>query len=472
MEKILTNKNKSFFWLLLYILFWSLVPCILRNSLPLDTVEAISWGHEWQMSYNKHPPLSAWIAEIFFLAMGSFGLYFLSTLCITIALYFVKKTSDLLFFNSKNNIPYYLFLLSPVFSIYAVEFNVNILLIPLISASIYFYLLSITKNEAKYWILLAVFSTLCVLAKYTSILFIGIFFIHSIFYANAIKNWKFYLSGAIFLMLLTPHLIWLYNNDFITIKYAMARSVNTQNNRIYQALLTFCGEMFLLLPILPLLIVKRLKFNKEALSLNFVKFICVLPLFVFPLYALVTGNSTKTMWSIICCIFIGLIFQERKNIVNIIIILNIIYAGMYSLITAFRPFTRSDFDSEKFVEIVNSDAKLTYENDSKNIYVAGEIWLGSIINVYHKKRPSFFINANEEENAWFTLDKQNDFPKSAIIVVANSESEMNKFIKKVSKYKSISSVEIKDYNYCKVQEKDFVFKFKKCKPEKVLYTVL
>jgi hypothetical protein len=33
-------------------------------SLPLDVVsDGLSWGHEWQWGYYKHPPLPSWEVE-------------------------------------------------------------------------------------------------------------------------------------------------------------------------------------------------------------------------------------------------------------------------------------------------------------------------------------------------------------------------------------------------------------------------
>ena len=42
---------------------WTMLPVLTQPNAPLDTLEMIYWGHEWQPGYYKHPPLPAWLAE-------------------------------------------------------------------------------------------------------------------------------------------------------------------------------------------------------------------------------------------------------------------------------------------------------------------------------------------------------------------------------------------------------------------------
>ena len=53
------------FWtyLGLHVLIWWLLPVLLQHNLPLDVIEQLAWGREWQIVYFKHPPLPAWIVE-------------------------------------------------------------------------------------------------------------------------------------------------------------------------------------------------------------------------------------------------------------------------------------------------------------------------------------------------------------------------------------------------------------------------
>src|SRR5215469_9198868 len=71
------------YWLALLIaaqlVFWTFIPLMLATSLPLDVVsDGLSWGHEWQWGYYKHPPLPSWTVELFFEWLGDAGPFLLS----------------------------------------------------------------------------------------------------------------------------------------------------------------------------------------------------------------------------------------------------------------------------------------------------------------------------------------------------------------------------------------------------------
>ena len=68
-----------------HLIVWSVVPWLTNTALPLDSLEAVLWGFEMQWGYDKHPPLSGWLAYIFASALGDFGVYFLSQICVVVA---------------------------------------------------------------------------------------------------------------------------------------------------------------------------------------------------------------------------------------------------------------------------------------------------------------------------------------------------------------------------------------------------
>src|SRR6202521_2031274 len=69
---------------------WTLVPWLLATSLPLDVVsDGLSWGHEWQWGYFKHPPLPSWTVEVFFDVLGDTGPFLLSQIAVAATYVFV-----------------------------------------------------------------------------------------------------------------------------------------------------------------------------------------------------------------------------------------------------------------------------------------------------------------------------------------------------------------------------------------------
>ena len=43
---------------------WTALPSLIFFNLPLDVIEAMVYGREWQLGYDKLPPLPWWIAEV------------------------------------------------------------------------------------------------------------------------------------------------------------------------------------------------------------------------------------------------------------------------------------------------------------------------------------------------------------------------------------------------------------------------
>jgi len=58
-------------FLFAHLIIWILIPSLSNTNLPLDTIEALAWGNDLQLGYDKHPPLSAWFSEFFFQIFGN-----------------------------------------------------------------------------------------------------------------------------------------------------------------------------------------------------------------------------------------------------------------------------------------------------------------------------------------------------------------------------------------------------------------
>ena len=57
-------------FLVAHLLFWTVIPSLVKWNPSLDMVEQIFWGHEWQLGYTKHPPLTSWCCEAMAVATG------------------------------------------------------------------------------------------------------------------------------------------------------------------------------------------------------------------------------------------------------------------------------------------------------------------------------------------------------------------------------------------------------------------
>ena len=138
--------------------------------------------------------------------------------------------------------------------------------------------------------LVGLFAAVGFLSKYLFIyllLSIVLFFIYIIFFKKYKKfDFKYLICIEIFFVLLVPHLIWLFNNEFITITYGLNRTqledANILNHLSYP--ITFIvKQIVILIPFLFLiwLLIKKIKFtiNLRDKRMLFLIFINIMPFF-------------------------------------------------------------------------------------------------------------------------------------------------------------------------------------------------
>src|ERR1043166_3960846 len=73
---------------------WTVLPTLLYANLPLDLIEALVYGREWQLGYDKLPPLPWWLVEIIHRVIGhDFAYYLLAQIAIVAALWLIWLTA-------------------------------------------------------------------------------------------------------------------------------------------------------------------------------------------------------------------------------------------------------------------------------------------------------------------------------------------------------------------------------------------
>ncbi len=321
MKKEFSKEKKIFFFLCLYhLILWTLVCSISNKNLPLDVIEALAWGRDFEWGYIKHPPLSAWIPGLLFKLFGNIDwiYYFLSQLFIVISLIFVWNIAAFIFKKDIFKLISVLSLETIVFYNFETpQFNVNICQLPLWSGSIYFFFRCLLKNKIVDWLFLGVFCALGFLTKYIFIYliisFIIIFLIISI-REKKINNYSF-LSLSIFLLIIYPHLQWLINNDFITLTYAAKRGGLTNYSPINHLInpLIFISKQLVILS--PFFLSFFIIFKKKSIKLDLYnkKFFLLIILTLSPVIlilftSVISGSVIRTVWMIPFYTTLGIFF--------------------------------------------------------------------------------------------------------------------------------------------------------------------
>ena len=453
------GKEKKIFYLLClyHLIIWTAVPYFSNKNLPLDVIEALAWGQDFNLGYNKHPPLSAWIPGFFFKIFGNkdWIYYLLSQVFIVISFIFLWKLSSF-FFKKKSQILLSILSIEGIafYTFETPQFNVNICQIPLWIGTVYFFLKSIKENKISDWIFLGAFSALGFLTKYIfAYLLISLFF-YLIFILIKDKKIKlnFFYALLIFFLIITPHFIWLTQNDFTTIYYALKRG-GLNEVSIYNHLLNpfkfLINQIIILLPFI-LLIYLLIKKVKIKLTLNNEKFIFLLFSFLLPfililITSIITGSRIRTMWMIPFYSLIGIFFiflyqdqinlKKSKNFIFLLIIFLVLSPILYSLRSIYSD-SRTGYEGKKIAIEIEKE----WKNFSKEkIYHVGfSEWYAGNLSYHLNNRPKVFL----EEN--------NDFYKKPAVIIAKDVG---------TSLCNLKNVNIKNIIYKKINNHDVCFIF-------------
>ena len=318
-KKINVYKTLILF-LLSHIFIWTFIPSISNNNLPLDTIEHLAWASDLQFGYGKHPPLSAWVLEIFYQIFGKqdWAYYFLSQLFVGSAFIVIFLFSQDFLKNKFYGIISILLLEGIYFYNFTTpEFNVNVCQIPFWALTIYFCWKGIEEGNIINWLLFGVFASLGVLSKY---LFIYLLVAIDVFFIYLIIKKKFdpksLISLLSFFIILIPHIVWLLDNNYTTITYAMHRTGIGEEEFFKAHILNpliFLGKQILIL--VPFLIMflfiiskYKIKLKLKDKKLLFLIIINLFPILLMFFTSLLMGIKIRTMWMTPFIYFLGYCF--------------------------------------------------------------------------------------------------------------------------------------------------------------------
>jgi 4-amino-4-deoxy-L-arabinose transferase-like glycosyltransferase len=406
------NINNIFYiFVTAHLIFWTLIPSLTNQNLPLDTIEALAWGSNLDWGFNKHPPMSAFFPEVFFQIFGSqdWVYYLLSQIFVLISFYYVFKFSKEFFNNDLLGLISVLLIEAIYFYNFTTpEFNVNVCQLPFWSLTIYFSWKIYTSKEIKFTdcFLVGLFAAFGFLSKYLFLYLlvsIDLLFIYLIFIERERKfDFKYLITVEVFLIVLVPHLIWLNNNEFITITYGLARTGLEQSSLIDHIkfpLIFLIKQVGLLIPFLILvwLLIKKIifKFDLKDQKLLFLLAINILPILLMFLTSVVTGSKIRTMWMTPFYLFFGTLFvylfqaqiniKKLKSFVIGFIFLFFLSPILYAYVSISKDDKRTDYPGKDIA--IKTQYAWDQQFKSKIDVVYGNEWNAGNLSYHLKSRP-------------------------------------------------------------------------------------
>ncbi|MDB3894824.1 glycosyltransferase family 39 protein [Candidatus Pelagibacter sp.] len=412
MSSYTKNINNIFYiFITAHLIFWTLVPSLTNNNLPLDTIEALAWGSNLDWGFNKHPPMSAFFPEVFFQIFGAndWAYYLLSQIFVIISFYYVFKFSNEILKNDLLSLISVLLIESIYFYNFTTpEFNVNVCQLPFWTLTVYFSWKIYSGKDIKFidCFLVGLFAAIGFLSKYLFVYLlasIDLLFIYLIFFKKERKfDFKYLITIEVFLIVLVPHLIWLNNNEFITITYGLARTGLEQSgliDHIKFPLIFLAKQIGILIPFIFLifLLIKKVntKFNLKDKKLLFLIVINFLPIILMLLTSIITGSKIRTMWMTPFYLFFGTFFvyllKDQINIKKLkpfmigFIFLFFLSPGLYAYISITKEDKRTDYPGRGIA--IKTQYAWDQQFKSKINVVYGNEWSAGNLSYHLKSRP-------------------------------------------------------------------------------------
>ncbi len=432
------NINKIFLiFLFFHLIIWTLIPSITNKNLPLDTIEALAWGSNLDWGFNKHPPMSAFFVEFFFQLFGSkdWAYYLLSQIFVVVSFIYVFKFANEILQDVKLSLISVLVLESIFFYNFTTpEFNVNVCQLPFWSLVVFYTWKIYSVKEIKIFdcFLLGLFAAIGFLSKYLFfylLVSITLLFLYSIFYKKIKKfDFKYLIILEVFVILLIPHLIWLHENDYVTISYGLKRTGLEQSgnfDNIKLPIIFLLKQLGILIPffILNLFLIKKFRFkiNFSDKKFVFLFFVNLLPIILIILTSAVTGSKIRTMWMTPFYLFFGVMFIyflksqiNIKKISSFLVVFVILFFSspiIYSYISVKEKNKRTDYAGKEIAELVERRWNKNFSNEI--MYVIGDEWHAGNLSYHLSSRPKWFESIKGTVNQ---LD-----PNGGIVYTGNAE---------------------------------------------------
>ena len=393
-------------FLFFHLVIWTLAPSLSNINLPLDTIEALAWGSNLDWGFDKHPPLSALIVEIFYQIFGNqdWAYYFLSQIFVVTTFYVVWLLSKE-FFQDKIYSLISVFVLEGIFfyNFTSPEFNVNVCQLPFWALSVLYFWKGFKNNKVIDWLLFGVFAALGILSKY---LFIYLLISLVIFFCfNNFKkkiNFKSFISLIPFFLILFPHIIWLVENNFTTITYGLHRSGAEDKIFLDHFLKPFfflVKQLGILIPFLVmfLFLLSRFKININLKDKKFLFLfaINIVPIILIFLTSIIMGVKIRTMWMTPFYLFFGVFFVylyqvkiDKKKInsfFTVFIFLLVLSPATYSYISISKTDKRTDYPGKEIARLVQNKWDDNFRNEIK--IVVGDEWSAGNLSYHLNSRP-------------------------------------------------------------------------------------
>ncbi len=427
---------------------WTILPALLYANLPLDLIEALVYGREWQLGYDKLPPLPWWLIEAAHRAFDAdIAYYAIAQIAVLAAFALVFALARPLFGATGALITVLIVDGLHYFQYTAVKFNHDVIQLPFWALAGYSFHEAVRRGRLRHWCLLGLAMGGALWAKYFVVVLAApytLFMLLDRQARRALATPGPWLAVGVALLVAAPHIGWLLQSDFLPFAYASHRAAPARGwfDHVLHPAVFLGSQIFFLLP--SFLIAAAMFWppyekqaeSKKALLDSFDHRIITLlafgPALTMIALAAVTGRGAVAMWGYPLWLFLGvwLVMAARASfdaprlarIVGawavVFAIFVVAFIANYLVLPPLDHRYRAVlFPGDKLGDML--PARFHDSTGAPLRYVIGSMWDGGNLAHYSHDQPQVLVDGLPSRAPWIDLDDLRN--KGAVLVWTQSD---------------------------------------------------
>lgn len=212
---------------ILHVFFWTLILTKLKaaQDVHTDVAEAFAWGQQFLLGYGKHPPLSGWVAGLWFrfFPAADWATYLLAMTTVGVGMVICYLISVRVVDRRRAFAAVVMLAIYPIFNFKGFKYNADLLQLVTLPLVVLAYLNAFAKPNWRSGVWLGVAAALALLTKYWVLTMFGAIGLAALIHPERMKFLRSpapWVAIVTLIVLMIPHLIWLKEVDFAPLIYA------------------------------------------------------------------------------------------------------------------------------------------------------------------------------------------------------------------------------------------------------------
>ena len=212
---------------ILHAVLWTFILINLKaaQDVHMDVAEAYAWGQKFQLGYGKHPPLSGWIAGLWFrlFPVTDWATYALAMVTVSVGMVICWFIALRVVDRKRAFLVVLMLAIYPIFNFKGFKYNPDLLQLVTLPLLVLAYLNAFEKRSALSGIWLGLAGALALMTKYWVLTMIGAIGLAALIHPDRLKflgSPAPWIAIATLVVALIPHLVWLRDVHFVPLTYA------------------------------------------------------------------------------------------------------------------------------------------------------------------------------------------------------------------------------------------------------------